>query len=551
MSVATGHSGGLLAAAANAVAAANCSSTQLPNVLSNGQQSAATAAASAALAQQQFCLKWNNHTSNLVKTFTEMITDEFFVDVTLACDGFSIKAHKMVLSACSNYFKELFVANPCKHPIVILKDMKIEDLRAIIDFMYKGEVNVSQNQLGALLKTAESLRVKGLTEVGDPEADKSSLHLSEETEETTSLNGLPPVDAFTSTATPGHQSNANMDVSSPVPPEVPERGISLAATSSALHGVAMEMPTSSAMQEAAVSQQLTQAGNRKRRRKRPAVKREAPQPPPQQEPAPNNVTPAAVPLTSAQALAAAAHNFASQQELNGQESPIESALPSDDETTVDIQAATSAAAVAASASKRAKEMHHNNGIHMNHPTPNHGHISTSQPTASSPLASFEDQVGQTTPINNSSGSSNNHNHHQQQHHNHHNNNSHPNQNVQTRTTRRGLAQSQPLPLMQQHLQLQQQALPQPPQPSSHHPHHQKDLNAANNDSMLGDALSSDVSFEDLFFLYSLLTIFFTHILFRAPTIGPCSKWACTITTNTTAAWRMTKTTRWMTSTQTK
>jgi hypothetical protein len=121
--------------------------------------------------QQQFCLKWNNHTNNMVKVFNQLLDDENFVDVTLACDGASIKAHKMVLSACSTYFKDLLVTNPCKHPIVILKDMRYDDLKAIINFMYCGEVNVSQSQLGALLKTAEVLKVKGLTEVNDKQTD--------------------------------------------------------------------------------------------------------------------------------------------------------------------------------------------------------------------------------------------------------------------------------------------------------------------------------------------------------------------------------------------
>lgn len=70
---------------------------------------------------QNFCLKWNLHTSNLIRNLTEMVAGSLLVDVTIACDGSSIKAHKIILSACSNYFKELFLANPCKHPIVILK----------------------------------------------------------------------------------------------------------------------------------------------------------------------------------------------------------------------------------------------------------------------------------------------------------------------------------------------------------------------------------------------------------------------------------------------
>ncbi|OTF77356.1 BTB/POZ domain containing protein [Euroglyphus maynei] len=117
--------------------------------------------------QQQYCLKWNNHRNNMVKVFNELLGDENFVDVTLACDGVSIKAHRLVLSACSTYFRDLFINNPCKHPIVILKDIHYEDLQAIIHFMYSGEVNVSYTQLAPLLKTAEALKIKGLTDVNE------------------------------------------------------------------------------------------------------------------------------------------------------------------------------------------------------------------------------------------------------------------------------------------------------------------------------------------------------------------------------------------------
>lgn len=107
---------------------------------------------------QQFCLKWNNYQSNMSEVFQNMLLNENLVDVTLACEGANLKAHRMVLAACSPYFQSLFVTNPCKHPIVILKDVRFVDLKAIIDFMYRGEVNVSQDQLSALLKTAETLK---------------------------------------------------------------------------------------------------------------------------------------------------------------------------------------------------------------------------------------------------------------------------------------------------------------------------------------------------------------------------------------------------------
>lgn len=68
-------------------------------------------------------------------------------------------ALQVVLSACSSYFQSLFLDHPSRHPIVILKDVRFAELRTIIEFMYKGEVNVQYCQLSALLKTAESLKV--------------------------------------------------------------------------------------------------------------------------------------------------------------------------------------------------------------------------------------------------------------------------------------------------------------------------------------------------------------------------------------------------------
>ncbi|XP_059487605.1 protein tramtrack, beta isoform-like isoform X3 [Neocloeon triangulifer] len=116
---------------------------------------------------QRFCLRWNNHQSNLLSVFEQLLQDESFVDVTLAVEGLYLKAHKMVLSACSPYFQTLFVNNPDKHPIVFLKDVPYADMRSLLDFMYKGEVSVDQERLTAFLKVAESLRIKGLTEVNE------------------------------------------------------------------------------------------------------------------------------------------------------------------------------------------------------------------------------------------------------------------------------------------------------------------------------------------------------------------------------------------------
>ncbi|XP_015126871.1 protein tramtrack, alpha isoform isoform X2 [Diachasma alloeum] len=130
---------------------------------------------SEAMASQRFCLRWNNHQSNLLSVFDQLLHDEAFVDVTLAVEGQLLKAHKMVLSACSPYFQALFVGHPDKHPIVILKDVPYVDMRSLLDFMYRGEVSVDQERLTAFLRVAESLRIKGLTEVNEDKCDLPSI----------------------------------------------------------------------------------------------------------------------------------------------------------------------------------------------------------------------------------------------------------------------------------------------------------------------------------------------------------------------------------------
>lgn len=128
------------------------------------------------MGSEHYCLRWNNHQSNLLGVFSQLLRDESLVDVTLACsEGHSIRAHKVVLSACSSYFQTLFVDHPSRHPIVILKDVRFSELRTLVEFMYKGEVNVEYCQLSALLKTAESLKVKGLAEMTNLSSSSSSV----------------------------------------------------------------------------------------------------------------------------------------------------------------------------------------------------------------------------------------------------------------------------------------------------------------------------------------------------------------------------------------
>ncbi|XP_048266856.1 protein tramtrack, beta isoform isoform X1 [Bombus terrestris] len=110
----------------------------------------------------EVCLRWNSYHSNMQNSFPSLLDSEQFVDVTLACEGRSLKCHKMILSACSDYLADLLRENPCQHPIILMKDLKFWEVEALVKFMYRGEVNVAHDKLPQLLNAAEALQVKGL-----------------------------------------------------------------------------------------------------------------------------------------------------------------------------------------------------------------------------------------------------------------------------------------------------------------------------------------------------------------------------------------------------
>jgi len=123
------------------------------------------------MGSEKFCLRWNDFESNISSAFRELRDDKDFFDITLACDDEQIQAHKVILSACSPFFRNVLRRNPHQHPLLYLKGVKYTDLQSVLNFMYHGEVNVAQEELNSFLAVAEDLRVKGLTQ-NQPRAEK-------------------------------------------------------------------------------------------------------------------------------------------------------------------------------------------------------------------------------------------------------------------------------------------------------------------------------------------------------------------------------------------
>ncbi|XP_053610260.1 transcription activator GAGA-like isoform X2 [Plodia interpunctella] len=125
-----------------------------------------------------FHLKWNNHLQNLSQLFTTIYSSSALADVTLSCRDGTLKAHKLVLSACSPYFEQIFRDNPCQHPVVILKGIPFSEINLLVEFMYKGSVDVQELDLQSLMHTASELEIRGLAyEARDNAAQMLNVNL--------------------------------------------------------------------------------------------------------------------------------------------------------------------------------------------------------------------------------------------------------------------------------------------------------------------------------------------------------------------------------------
>ena len=113
--------------------------------------------------EERLCLQWNDFQDNIQKAFWDMREDKYLTDVTLACkDGQQVEAHKVVLASSSPFFQKLFARNRQAHPLIYMGGVKSSDILAILDFLYRGEANVYEEDLDSFLAIADELQLKGL-----------------------------------------------------------------------------------------------------------------------------------------------------------------------------------------------------------------------------------------------------------------------------------------------------------------------------------------------------------------------------------------------------
>ena len=112
---------------------------------------------------EKLCLQWNEFQDFIKGAFRNIRVNDDFADVTLACeDGQQVETHKVILAASSPFFQKLLARNKHTHPIIFMRGVKSEDLLPMVDFLYHGEANISQENLESFLALAEDLRMKGI-----------------------------------------------------------------------------------------------------------------------------------------------------------------------------------------------------------------------------------------------------------------------------------------------------------------------------------------------------------------------------------------------------
>ena len=130
-------------------------------------------------------LHWENHHQTQYTNLNSLWESGEFLDVTIACDDDQIRAHKVILSAASPFFRKLLLQNPHNHPLLYLRGTAKKDVLALLQFIYSGETQIIKEDLETFMDLANSLQIQGLVEEfsvlrGGHEADSTdTVHVNQ------------------------------------------------------------------------------------------------------------------------------------------------------------------------------------------------------------------------------------------------------------------------------------------------------------------------------------------------------------------------------------
>ena len=117
------------------------------------------------MSDETYHMSWGSYSKNATTLLSNLLNETDFTDVTLVCDGGKyMKAHKVILSGCSYFFSNFMKTISHQHPVIYLAGIAFEDLQAILELIYLGKTEVVQDNLDNFVKTADKLKIVGLTD---------------------------------------------------------------------------------------------------------------------------------------------------------------------------------------------------------------------------------------------------------------------------------------------------------------------------------------------------------------------------------------------------
>lgn len=180
---------------------------------------------------QTYCLRWNNHKSNLVEILDALIKMECYVDCTIVVDEqVQFKAHRVVLAANSPYFQAILQDVPMDHCSILFPGVKEFEMRALLEYMYTGEVNITQSEIPRIMKIAKQLEVKGLFDMNDLKGNFEKNDEPTPSSNTANIAHAPAVPHHP--AFPLHNNNSTIKTNNQTSPITSSNNVTSAAQSS-------------------------------------------------------------------------------------------------------------------------------------------------------------------------------------------------------------------------------------------------------------------------------------------------------------------------------
>ena len=129
----------------------------------------------------KFSLKWNEFQTNAAASFKRLRNEDDFYDVTLVSDDQQqMSAHKLVLSSCSDYFKNILKKNnKNSHMTLCIEGISFTELNSVLDYIYNGEIQIFQEDLDRFMAIGQRLKLEGLLTENDTK--HTNEHEAEET----------------------------------------------------------------------------------------------------------------------------------------------------------------------------------------------------------------------------------------------------------------------------------------------------------------------------------------------------------------------------------